>query len=241
MRQSELLPVPTGKRLSFRAVTWLPVDASPSSERDSVLALQPEASGRWLAMLERSWAIADPDLLGLCSSRAAQVLECRAVLDYDADRLAEIADWRSTGSFASIERAALAYAEQFVVDQNGVRGEVEDDLLKHLSRRELCNFVQALNAHDGYMRAMSLLDVEPSGETSSIPKPKAASNGHPALIATDETEDLEALDLFAALTDPEFYARRSAFGATTALLSGVDAVTTEVCRLRNANHQACAF
>jgi hypothetical protein len=44
-----------------------------------------------------------------------------------------------------------------------------------------------------------------------------------------------------ALVDPAFWEARLALGATMALKSRVDPVTTELCRLRNASHQGCRY
>jgi alkylhydroperoxidase family enzyme len=51
-------------------------------------------------------------LLGLCRLRIAQMLDCRAELDgADAERLTELASWRSSPNFTPRERAALSYTE----------------------------------------------------------------------------------------------------------------------------------
>jgi len=222
-------------------MTWLPLDRSGASERHAVLALQPHASALWLEVLARSWAIADPELLGVCRLRIAQMLACRAELDgVDPERLTELASWRSSRKFSAQERAALAYVEQFVVDQNDLGEEQKADLARFLSRVELCNFVQAVNAHDGYLRTLSLLDVGPdpgagsrSALEQSLPRSPLAEEPADASVA--------GLELFDMLTDPAFHEARAAFGGATALLDGVDEVTTEVCRLRNARQQACRF
>jgi alkylhydroperoxidase family enzyme len=201
-------------------VTWLPLDPPPANERQAVLGLQANAVERWSKVLELSWAVTDPELLDLCRLRVAQLFACRAELAAaDAEPLRALAAWRSAEVFSDLERAALAYTEQFVVDQNGVAGELEDELRRHLSQPELCNFVQALNAHDGYLRVLALLDVAPDADLPDS-RPDRPPRREPA---------------------QQFRSARAAYGAATALLSGVDEVTTELCRLRNASHQACAY
>jgi len=212
------------------AVTWLPLAASAATEREAILALQPDAGTRWIAMLERSWRIADPDILEFCSSNMARFFECRAEAGRsERDGLGHVD--ASCRALSEAERAVSAYAEQFVVDQNCLPGELEDDVLRHLSYRELCNFVQALNAHDGYLRVMSLLDVGPGGP-SPLRRPRdAAASVEPPSGDPQETDPLERL---VALTDPVFHELRASFAAATARLSGISDLTTEVCRLRNA-------
>jgi alkylhydroperoxidase family enzyme len=222
-------------------MTWLPLERSGASERGAVLALQPHASALWLEVLASSWSIADPELLGLCRLRIAQMLDCRAELDgADPERLTELASWRSSPNFTLRERAALSYTEQFVVDQNGIAEEQKTDLARFLSRVELCNFVQAVNAHDGYLRTLTLLDVGPDPEASSR---SGTDQSPPRRPLAEEPADasVAGLELFDALTDTAFHEARAAFGAATALLDGVDEVTTEACRLRNARQQACRF
>jgi alkylhydroperoxidase family enzyme len=208
-------------------MTWLPVAAAATGERDAVLGLLPEPYALLREALELSWSITDPALLELCRLRMAQLFECRAELS---------ADEREPPS-SERERAALAYAEQFLIDQNGITEEQKQELLRHLTERELCNFVQALNVHDGHLRVLTLLDIGPD--------PRGARWDPPAGAVADTRADEQlpsgGLDLLVALTDPAFWEARTAFGAAMALQTGVDEVTTEVCRLRNAHHQSCRF
>lgn len=223
-------------------MTWLPLESTSKSERDAVLALQLEVSSGLLEMLELSWAITDPDLLEPCRLQMARIMGCRAVLEVaDRGRLAELENCQSSAGFSDDERAALAYAEQFVTDQNGITNELNNEVMRHLSRAELLNFVQALNVYDGYLRFMTLLDVGPDeGGDDNSSKPEPSPRRSPVTEGADG-QSARGLELVAALTDPAFADARVAFGAATALLSGVDDVTSECCRLRNASHQGCHF
>jgi alkylhydroperoxidase family enzyme len=226
------------------SMTWLGVESRSGRERDAVLGLQPAAGGRLLEALELSWSITDAAVLELCRLRMAQVLECRAELAA-AERalLAELVEWRSSAAFSERERAALSYAEQFTVDQNGITDEQKEEIGRYLSRSQLVAFVQALNVHDGYLRLLTLLDVEPDPHPESGTGARNERCGPPELAPADEEAVLPAggIELLDALTDPSFRAARSAFGASTARLSGVDDLTTECCRLRNAGYQACRY
>jgi hypothetical protein len=199
-------------------VTWLAVPPA-ESECEAVLALQPEAGERLRTPLALSWRIADPALLQECRVRMASVLGCGSL---------------TAGGDAS-DHPALAYAEQFALDQKGLTEQVKTALAGELSERELVNLVQALNVHDGWLRILTLLDVAP-------PDAVGGPTGEPALEQA-EPDDLPGGGgaRWATLTEPTFMEARMAFGAATALLDGVDDFTTECCRLLNASYQACAY
>jgi hypothetical protein len=204
-------------------VTWLPVAPGAASEREAALGLQPEAWRLLREALELSWSIAEPRLLDLCRLRMAAALGCRAE--------------PAPAARTERERAALAYAEQFTVDQNAITDEQKEAVARHLSLRELVDFVQALNVHDGYLRVLALLDVAPDPDGPGKPPARARPRRavEPAELPAGPRARLRAL------ADPTFFAARSAFGAATARLGGIDELTTECCRLRNASHQACAY
>src|SRR5207245_10412262 len=122
-------PAHRAARVIVSLVTWLPVDVSAARERDAVLALQPEAAEWWLSVLEQSWQIADPDLLELCSSALAQLLDCRAELERDEGDALDILDsGRESRASEEAARAFVAYAGQFAGDQNGLAGYSEHDV-----------------------------------------------------------------------------------------------------------------
>jgi hypothetical protein len=200
-------------------MSWLPLTAPAASESEAVLALQPEPAERLREALALSWRITDPDLLQQCRLRMADVLGCPAVP-------------RSSGG---PESAATAYAEQFAVDQKGITAEQKADLALERSPHELVDFVQALNLHDGWLRVLTVLGVAPPDDVGE-------PTGEPLLESGDDRDAPTAGGgRWAALTEPSFFGARRAFGASTALLAGVDDLTTECCRLFNASYQACAY
>lgn len=220
-------------------MTWLPVDRR-LGERAAVLALEPEASARWLVALEATWSATDRAVLDTCRMRMAQLFGCRAVLAEAPDeRLAVLARWESAPAVTEHERAALAVTEQFVIDQNGITDDQRASLATYLSERQVIAFVQALNLHDGFLRTLTLFDVAPE----AVPVSEAHSTDTAAAADLRESDDLPAggRARFQALAHPALVATRGAFGAYTALLGSIDRVTTEICRLRNASHQTCLF
>jgi hypothetical protein len=96
--------------------------------------------------------------------------------------------------------------------------------------------------HEGYLRVLTLLDIAPDpgrdpddGPTRAVPERPQAGD------VTEEDLPEDGHDRFLALADPVFWEARMAFGAAMVLCSGVDPLTTELCRLRNASHQSCRF
>jgi hypothetical protein len=211
-------------------MTWLPVGSVGASEREALLGLLPEPSRLLRDALDLSWSITDPALLALCRRQMVRQLACRAQLPADAP-----------GPASECEQAAVAYTEQFLIDQNGIPAALKDEISRHLSPRELCNFVLALNVHEGYLRILTLLDIAPDPAGGEDGPPAAVCARPEAGPGTDEDLPEAGHDRFLALANPAFWEARMAFGAAMALCSGVDPLTTELCRLRNASHQSCRF
>lgn len=111
--------------------SWVNEDATTL---DELLSLTPAAPAL-LAYRERVWSdpAGDPLLLELCRLRMAQLLgldaaalarhpaALRAGLD-DA-RVADLPRWPTSPLFAARERAALAFAEQWLLDPGAMRDE----------------------------------------------------------------------------------------------------------------------
>ncbi len=220
-------------------MTWLPVDSGPAAERDAVLSLKPEFYAGLRNLLEIGWRATDARLLDLCRLRVAQMMSTRAELaGSDEDVLAELDDWRSSAAFGARERAALDYAEQYHIHHSGLTDEQKTEFGRHLSEREIFTFVYALWANDSYMRVLSLLDVEPDPPSES-PRP----DRHPPTGTTEPAERPPAPADADSPLDPEFAAQYWALSRTIVRRASVeiDDVTSEVVRLRNANHQACRY
>jgi hypothetical protein len=210
-------------------VTWLPIGRAGTSEREAVLGVLPGPTALLGDALDRSWSITDPALLELCRRQLVRQLGCRAELPADEPEPA-----------SERERAAVAYTEQFLIDQNGISAGQKEAISRHLSPRELCNFVLAVNVHEGYLRVLTLLDIAPDPH-GDLDDGRAAPGRPDAVRETGEDLPEGGHDRFLALADPAFWEARMAFGAAMALCSAVDPLTTELCRLRNANHQSCRY
>jgi hypothetical protein len=218
-------------------MTWVPIDAGGEPERDAVLGLKPDFYARLREILGVSWQITDPALLDLCRLRLAQLNGARAELaGADAGRLAELERWPDGGDFDVRERAALAFAEQYHVDHH-VLGDELEELGGHLGQRGLANFVWALHMNDAYLRALSLLDIEPD-PPGTPPRPEREPPPHGR--RAEQAPELPA-EPGADLRDPAFVEAYFALARATVRRSVVDDVTSESIRLNNANFQSCRY
>lgn len=220
-------------------MTWLPVESDGGSERDAVLGLVPEPYDAVRRVLTTAWRSTDPDVLELCRRRLAQLASARAELaGIDEADLAELEGWESHGRIGDYERAALAFAEQYHYDHNLLSSGPRAALERHLSRRELVNFVWALHMNDSYIRMLSLLDVATDPVTAPARLERTAPPGgwsRPAVEAADEHASVQSL------MAPAFYEAYAALNPIVVTQARVDDVTSEAVRLRNASHQGCLY
>ena len=221
-------------------MTWLPIDAASLPERDAVLGLKPEVYARLRELLTLAWQITDASLLDLCRLRLAQMMAARAeIAGADAGLLVDLDAWRSRSAFSDRERAALGYAEQYHWDHHQISNDQHDVLARHLSPRELVNFVWALHMNDAYLRVLSLLDIDPDPPSSSVrPERMPVKDRRPR--APSEPGAARGRDAFADL-DPEFREAYGVFGRAVVKQKLVDDVTSEAVRLHNASHQGCLY
>jgi hypothetical protein len=221
-------------------MTWLPIHAASLPERDAVLGLKPEVHARLRELLTLAWQITDARLLDLCRLRLAQMMATRAELaGADDGLLVDLDGWRSRPAFSDRERAALAYAEQYHWDHKQISYDQHDVLARHLSPRELVNFVWALHLNDAYVRVLSLLDIEPDPPSSPV-RPERVPVNERQPRAASEPGASRGRGAFADL-DPEFREAYGVLGRAVVKQTLVDDVTSEVVRLHNASHQGCLY
>ena len=222
-------------------MTWLPVETALLPERDAVLGLKPDVYEALRNTLTLAWQIADSRLLDLCRLRLAQLVGARAEID-NADQilLAQLEGWRSSSAFSERERAALSYAEQYHLDHKRITHEQKDELARHLSQREVVNFVWALHMNDAYARLLSLLDIEPDPPSGRlrperVPPPQRRPSG-PAPGSSPARLEGKFADI-----DPAFFEAYGTLGRVVVRQALVDEVTSEAVRLHNASHQGCLY
>ncbi len=120
----------------------------------SVLDGHPEVSSSLDAAFEAAWDSVDPILLELCRLRIAMLLGCPAELaartpaavaaGLDESLVGELSRWPMSPLYGPIERACLAFAEQFVIDVAGLDDAIAGAVRDQLGEQGLVDFVNAL-------------------------------------------------------------------------------------------------
>ncbi len=149
---------------------WLQDLPAGDTDWDRLVALWPEATDALAGLVGAAWDENDPVLLELCRLRMATLLCSRLELARRTDRAAaaglteekigELASWPTSPRFTDRERAALALAEQFVVDANGVTDAQVAELTGHLGPAGSFAFVQGLSALETFQRACLTLGID---------------------------------------------------------------------------------
>lgn len=108
----------------------------------------------------------------LCRLRLAHLLGCNRAADARSqaavangltkEKVAALADWPSSSLFDDLDRACLNWAEQFVLDPNGVTDEDSDAVRSHLGNAGLVAFDLAIGIQEALLRAMLVLGSGPS-------------------------------------------------------------------------------
>jgi hypothetical protein len=197
-----------------RPMTWLVTGGTDALEA------QPETYALWRLTLREAHRVADAGLLGLCRSRIAEIYGregAGAPLDVERRHGAE--------AFTDVERAALGYVEQLMIDQNGLMPEQKAELSSLLPSGTLHDFTFAAYTVDADLRARTLLRI---------------STDAPPLDHEVPARGDESLFPFPGV-DTGYSKALGRFGNDACSQSLVDDTTSEVCRLRNADHQQCHY
>jgi alkylhydroperoxidase family enzyme len=149
-------------------VSWL----GTGPRLDQVFGLRPELYEAWRAFRDVFWerGLVDPVILELCRLRVAALHECRAELatrtptaraaGLDEAKIASLPDWATDPRFDPRERACLRFAEQFVLDAQGVSDADAAAVTSALGDPGLVALVEALALFDGFCRFRLVLGVE---------------------------------------------------------------------------------
>ena len=214
----------------------------------AVLARRPDLAEPYNDFMGLFWArrLVDPVVLELCRLRVGQLLGCESELavrtrpaiehgltEEQVDRLSH---WPSDPGFTDTQRAALAFAEQFVIDPHGVDDAIRDTLQEHLTFPEFVALTEAVALFDGFTRVRLALcsgEVSEHGVVDPPPAPNAAlvppDDADPALTASVLGQQPETLTAFLRL-----YGTLWSHGT-------VDQPLKEVARLRNARITDCGY
>ena len=165
-------------------MTWLPIDGAGTT--DDVFALAPDIYEHYRELNQRLWRDGqlDPAVLELCRLRMAQLIGSTAELDVRHDVAAEIAQaqlenlrqWPTSPAFGPRERAALAFAEKYVIDAHSITDEDCAELNLHFTPAELTTLTTGLAMFDAMARFRVALGCAapppgPSPTTADAPLP----------------------------------------------------------------------
>jgi alkylhydroperoxidase family enzyme len=124
-----------------------------------------EAWKRFEALLWQAEG-ARPEIYALCRRRLAQ-MNGSAVLPGSPepairdDKEHALSAWWTSDLFDPLERACLAFAEQYALDPSGISDEVARPVVDALGAAGTVAFVEALAIFDGFTRFCAMLDVGP--------------------------------------------------------------------------------
>jgi alkylhydroperoxidase family enzyme len=173
--------------------TWLGVEAPGRTAVERVLGLRADLHAEVATWYGHVWdpPVCDPVILELVRLRLAQLHGCREqqAVRYalprerglTEDRASAVSRWATDPSFSAAERAAIAFAELFVIDVHAVTDDDVEAMRQHLSDTEIAGLCNALAVWDGFMRVRVLLGAdEPPPDASFeapvlVPTPSATS------------------------------------------------------------------
>ena len=152
---------------------WLPAVATGATAFDRVLGLRPDLCADYHAFAALFWddGLVGPVVLELCRLRIAQLLGCEGELrlrheparaaGLDEAKIARLDRWPTAPEFTAVERACLAYAEQFVLDAHAISDAQAAEVASHLTPAGLVALTEALALFEGFARFRTVMGVAP--------------------------------------------------------------------------------
>ncbi len=111
----------------------------------SVLSGRPEVVAALTEAHDAAWASVAPHVLGICELRTAMLLGHTPTLEAaDPALVIALPRWYEYERFTALDRAALAFAEQFVIDVASMDDALVAPLLEQLGADGLLEFTNAL-------------------------------------------------------------------------------------------------
>jgi alkylhydroperoxidase family enzyme len=152
-------------------MTWLAKQAEGDAPLDAVYGLLPEAYARHRALVDHIWrpGLIDPVVLELCRLRIAQLVRCdrelatrtpaAAAAGLTESKIAQLARWPSAPDYSAAERAALCFAEMYVIDPGSVTDEMTAAVNEHFTPPEIAVLTTGIAVFDAIARFQVALDV----------------------------------------------------------------------------------
>jgi AhpD family alkylhydroperoxidase len=155
-------------------VSWL---VGEGATRADVFALLPELGTEHARLLDTIWAgSVSPVTLELARLRMATLLRCGPALaersaaataaGLSEDRIARLPAWPTDPEFSEEERACLAFAEKYVLDQHSVTDDEVAAVVEAIGPAGMVTFTTALAVWECQHRLDKALGVSASGGLS---------------------------------------------------------------------------
>lgn len=110
------------------------------------------------SLYEGLWeAGVDRDTLELCRLRMASLIGTAAEPAVDAALVEALPSWPSSPLFTDAQRAAIGFAEQYVIDPHGFTDAVGERLQQHFTDEQLATLTIAVATFDALARARAVL------------------------------------------------------------------------------------
>jgi alkylhydroperoxidase family enzyme len=115
----------TTPQISDTEETWLADRAPGDTAFDRVVNHRPEYAEAFHRVEAAIWEqqVVPTELLELCQRRIAQLLRHRSSTERASELVAAVASWPTDPRFSERDRVCLAYAEQVLIDAEGVSDE----------------------------------------------------------------------------------------------------------------------
>ena len=151
-------------------MTWLAKTAEGEG-LDAIYGLAPEAYARHQELVAHIWqpGLIDPVVLELCRLRIAQIVRCErelatrtpaaAAAGLDEAKIAELPQWPSSPSYSDAERAAIAFAEMYVIDPGSVTDAQCAEVTARFTPPEVAVLTTAIAVFDAMARFQVALAV----------------------------------------------------------------------------------
>jgi hypothetical protein len=151
--------------------TWLPAAAEAGTATADLLELLPAGAEELRALYTGLWeAGVDPVTLELCRRRMSMLItpgadpgppDPRAVAaGLDDELLSAVADWPTSDRYDAARRAAIGYAEQYVLDPHGFTDAGAAAMHRHFTPEQLATLTTAVATFDALSRVRALLAVD---------------------------------------------------------------------------------
>jgi alkylhydroperoxidase family enzyme len=154
-------------------VTWLPQTAAGATPLDAVFGLRADAYARFRELHATLWTgVLDPAIVEMCRLRIAALLGCESEMHvrHEAarsaglteEKIAQLASYGRAPAFDAVERACIAFAEQYVLDPHGLSDDDFATLRALLTPAQIATVTLAAAVFDSLVRLRLALGVQPA-------------------------------------------------------------------------------